>query len=184
VGAKQPFILAAGRLWDEAKNLAALEAVAPALPWPVHVAGSCEAPDGQVRRPHAVRALGQLPPAALASEMAGAAIYALPARYEPFGLSILEAALSGCALVLGDIPSLRETWGTAATYVTPDDHAALQTALCRLIDHPVERERLARAARSRALHFSTARMVGACLAAYARIEPRFARHAAEELSCA
>ena len=34
----------------------------------------------------------------------------LPARYEPFGLSILEAALSGCALVLGDLPSLRELW--------------------------------------------------------------------------
>ncbi len=36
----------------------------------------------------------------------------LPARYEPFGLSVLEAALSGCALVLGDIPSLRESGAT------------------------------------------------------------------------
>ena len=51
-----------------------------------------------------------------------ASIFALPARYEPFGLSILEAALSGCALVLGDLPSLRELWTGAAMFVPPDDH--------------------------------------------------------------
>ena len=34
----------------------------------------------------------------------------------------LEAALCGCALVLGDIPSLREVWGDAALFVAPDDH--------------------------------------------------------------
>ena len=43
-----------------------------------------------------------------------AAIFARPARYEPFGLAILEAAQAGCALVLGDIPSLRELWADAA----------------------------------------------------------------------
>ena len=36
---KRRSILAAGRLWDEAKNIAALAAVAPGLPWPVQVAG-------------------------------------------------------------------------------------------------------------------------------------------------
>jgi glycogen synthase len=55
---------------------------------------------------------------------ARASIYALPARYEPFGLSALEAALSGCALILGDIPSLREVWLEAAPYVSPDDESA------------------------------------------------------------
>ena len=184
VGAKQPVILAAGRLWDEAKNLAALEAVAPALPWPVHVAGSCEAPDGQIRQPRTVRALGVLSAAALASEMAGAAIYALPARYEPFGLSILEAALSGCALVLGDLPSLRETWGAAARYVPPNDHAALQSTLLDLIDHPVERNRLGRVARERALGYSHERMAQVTLAAYAGIGPRRAHSTLEELTCA
>ena len=182
---KQPVILAAGRFWDEAKNLAALEAVAPALPWPVHVAGSCEAPDGQRRQPRTVRTLGVLSPAALASEMAGAAIYALPARYEPFGLSILEAALSGCALVLGDIPSLRETWGAAARYVPPNDHAALQATLAGLIDHPVERARLGRAARRRALDFSQQRMAQSTLDAYARIATGGAPTIPmEELTCA
>ena len=36
---------------------------------------------------------------------------ATPAIYEPFGLSALEAGLCGCALVLGDIESLREVLG-------------------------------------------------------------------------
>ncbi|HEX2163443.1 MAG TPA: glycosyltransferase family 4 protein, partial [Thermoanaerobaculia bacterium] len=37
--AKEPFVFSAGRLWDPAKNLAALEAAAPEVPWPVYVAG-------------------------------------------------------------------------------------------------------------------------------------------------
>ena len=36
---KEPFVLSAGRLWDEAKNVAALERIAPRVPWPIHVAG-------------------------------------------------------------------------------------------------------------------------------------------------
>ena len=61
--------------------------------------------------------------------IARAAIYALPAHYEPFGLSILEAAMSGCALVLGDIPSLREIWGDAAVFVHPDNRDAVARCL-------------------------------------------------------
>ena len=34
---------------------------------------------------------------------------------------------SGCALVLGDLPSLREVWGDAALYVRPDDHASARS---------------------------------------------------------
>jgi hypothetical protein len=71
------------------------------------------------RAPQGVHCLGELPRDALAARAGAASIYALPARYEPFGLSVLEAALSGCALVLGDIASLRETWGDAAVYVPP-----------------------------------------------------------------
>ena len=164
--AKHDVIFAAGRLWDCAKNLAALEAVAPALPWPVRVAGPTAHPDGGVRAPVNVHVLGELAPNDLAGELSRAAIYALPARYEPFGLSVLEAALSGCALVLGDIPSLREVWGRAAVYVKPDDHTALREALAQLIREPRRRERLARAARDRALLYTPERKAAAYLAAY------------------
>lgn len=124
VGTKEPFILSAGRLWDQAKNTAALVAVAPWLPWPVVLAGQRKSPDGTEAHLRNVRLLGRLSERELAALYARASIYALPARYEPFGLSILEAALSGCALVLGDIPSLRETWNDAAIFVAPSDHTA------------------------------------------------------------
>jgi glycogen synthase len=180
---KQAFIFAAGRFWDAAKNLAALQAVAPLLPWPVRVAGPTSNPEDGHVQPSQVEFLGELPAQSLARQLARASIYALPARYEPFGLSVLEAALSGCALVLGDIPSLREVWGPAALYVTPDDYPALRTALRRLIDDPQERTRLSAAARARGLRFTTHRMTEAYLAAYATLQPAFAA-ATGELQCA
>lgn len=181
---KQPFVLAAGRFWDAAKNLAALEQVAGRLPWPVKVAGSAQHPEGGAVVAQHVECLGVLPRAELARELAQAAIYALPARYEPFGLSVLEAALSGCALVLGDIASLRETWGDAALYVRPDDHEALHAALLRLMQQPAERAQFAAAAHARASRFTPARQCEAYLQAYARLAPRFAAHPPEELACA
>jgi glycogen synthase len=113
-----------------------------------------------------VRSLGRLPAADLQEQLATSAIYAFPARYEPFGLSVLEAALSGCALVLGDIPTLREVWGDTALFVPPDDHVALATALNELISDSPRRELLAQRARHRAAEFSPQRMADAYLAAY------------------
>ena len=176
-GPKRDVVFSAGRLWDDAKNLVALDAVAEHLPWPVRVAGSCIAPHGGVIRPRWAQVLGELGAHEVAREMATAGIYALPARYEPFGLSVLEAALSGCALVLGDIASLRETWGATALYVPPDDHAALHAALVRLIANAGERERRGRAARARALHFHPQRMAQDYLRAYTTLFQ-------EELACA
>jgi glycosyltransferase involved in cell wall biosynthesis len=162
---KQAFVFAAGRLWDEAKNVAALERVAPSLDWPVMLAGETASPSsGGARRASNVQMLGRLNDAEVAAQMARAAIYALPARYEPFGLSILEAALSGCALVLGDIPSLREIWGPTAVYVPPDDHQALKSALQELIANASRREQFAKL--SRALRYSHATMAAQYLQAY------------------
>jgi glycogen synthase len=181
---KEPYILAAGRLWYAAKNLAALQAVARGLAWPVRVAGSTRHPDGGTVETTGVEALGELRPVAMAQQLSGASIYALPARYEPFGLSVLEAALCGCALVLGDIASLREVWGAAARYVPPDDHAALRETLSELIADPAERQRLATAARQRAANFSPERMVEAYLQAYGMLQPAFGSLARKELQCA
>jgi glycogen(starch) synthase len=141
-------------------------------------------PDGRVVLPRHARPLGELAQDDLATHLAAASIYALPALYEPFGLSVLEAGLSGCALVLGDIASLRETWGDAAVYVPPADAAALHATLLRLIDDPAERARLGLAARARALQFSADRMADACLAAYATLAPAFHARPEEVLPCA
>jgi glycosyltransferase involved in cell wall biosynthesis len=98
-----------------------------------------------------------------------AAIYALPARYEPFGLSALEAGLAGCALVLGDLPSLREIWEGAALFVNPDDDDALASVLGDLICNGGTRAAWAARARRRALRFSARRMSAEYLAAYAAL---------------
>jgi glycosyltransferase involved in cell wall biosynthesis len=116
--------------------------------------------------------LGRLGAAELAEWYARAAIYALPARYEPFGLSALEAAHSGCALVLGDIPSLREIWGDAAVFVTPDDSRALEAALRELIADPEFRERKASAAYEHAMQYTPRRMAAGYLEAYASVADR------------
>jgi glycosyltransferase involved in cell wall biosynthesis len=84
----------------------------------------------------------------MAGWLARASVYCLPARYEPFGLSALEAAMSGCALVLGDTPSLREIWGRNAIFVPPDDHETLVLVLNALATDSTLREKMAaRAAR-------------------------------------
>jgi glycogen synthase len=183
-GAKRGCIFAAGRLWDAGKNLGALQAVAAHLPWPVQLAGSVAHPDGGSTPTFSVCCLGELTTQELARHLSAAAIYALPARYEPFGLSVLEAALSGCALVLGDIASLRETWGPAALYVAPDDHAGLEAALRRLINDPLDRLRRGEAALARALQFTPERMADSYVAAYTMLNPSFASQPVKELQCA
>jgi glycogen(starch) synthase len=163
---KEPFVLAAGRLWDPAKNIGALESIAPALAWPVCVAGEAAAPQLPANTFKACQPLGELSRAALSDWMARAAIYALPARYEPFGLSVLEAAASGCALVLGSLPSLLENWHDTALFVDPGDLDALQRALTGLIADRAHRNMLGARARQRAQAFSVARMADAYLRIY------------------
>jgi glycogen(starch) synthase len=167
--AKEPILFSVGRLGDEAKNLEALESVAPRLSWPVYVAGGNHHPDGGEARPHHTRLLGRLSQRALSAWLGRSSIYVLPARYEPFGLSVLEAALAGCALVLGDIPSLRELWRNRAVFVAPDDPEALEDALVRLIEDPDRRHALAAGARSRAIERTTEHMVEGYLDAYAEV---------------
>ena len=162
--AKEPYVLAAGRLWDEAKGLSTLAEAAADVTWPILVAGPTKMPGGRDEvHAHGVRMLGPLTPLALADQMALAAIYALPARYEPFGLSVLEAALAGCALVLGDIASLREVWGDTAVYVDPNDSRALAAAINKVAEDPAS---LAARSRARALALTPSRMASGYLALY------------------
>jgi glycogen(starch) synthase len=183
---KEPFIFAAGRVWDEAKNLAALDDVATEVPWPVYIAGDGVAPNGQHRTLANARGLGVLDRQTLSRWLGRAGVYAFPALYEPFGLSVLEAALAGCALVLGDIPSLREVWGDAATFVPPNDRAALARALRWLCDDATLRETQGARARRRALLFDPEHMAERYLSLYATL--RAERHVPtlreESIACA
>jgi glycosyltransferase involved in cell wall biosynthesis len=181
---EQPFILAAGRLWDEAKNLSALVAVVPSLDWPVRVAGPVTSPGSDESCSNAANLtwLGNLSQTKLTAQMQEAAIFAAPTMYEPFGLSVLEAAACGCALVLGDVPSLRELWQGAAVFVAPRDQDALCDALQRLArDHQL-RAKMQRAALMRARRYSLDAMVEAYRALHRAMADRAFDHSARTQS--
>ncbi len=155
-------VLSAGRFWDEAKNLASLHRAADGLEGEVCVAGD----DRGAPPSRDVIRLGPLDRRDLLQRLRAASVYALPARYEPFGLSALEAAMCGCALILGDIPSLREVWGEAAVFVPPDDPAALTHAANRLLHDPAQRHRWAAAAGERARRYAAEAMAGRYVSLY------------------
>jgi glycosyltransferase involved in cell wall biosynthesis len=155
---KAPFVFTAGRLWDRAKNVQAVAAAAPRLSWPVIAAG-----EGRI---DGIRCLGRLSERDLGDCLGRASIFALPARYEPFGLLPLEAALSGCALVLGNIASLREVWSDAAVFVDPDDVESIRGEIERLIARPALLRNYAVRARDRALTYTPERMAAGYVDVY------------------
>jgi len=172
VGPKENFILTAGRMWDRAKNLGTLAAVADDVALPIHVAGAhTEADD---RRP--VRLLGELPQAELHRWMSRAAIFASPALYEPFGLSVLEAAAHGCALVLADIPTFRELWQDAAIFIVPSDIAALRSTLTWIASDHRARSALQRSARRRARRYTLQKMAARYSDLYLGLTGRHSNH--------
>lgn len=158
-GPKRNLVLSAGRVWDEAKNIAAVCEAAADLAIPIMVAGDDTGPNGEAASCTNAGFLGRLPPERLAEWMATASVFVSPARYEPFGLCVLEAAFSSCALVLGDIPTFRELWDGAAVFVDPRDIAGLQRVLQHLYDRPGRAAELGANACARAAHYSLAKMV-------------------------
>ncbi|MHC2103540.1 glycosyltransferase family 4 protein [Methylobacterium sp. CM6246] len=151
-----PFAFTAGRLWDRAKNCAGLDRVAARTALPVRAAGPVTGPNGERVRPVHLTVLGELDEAGIAAELSGRPIFVSLARYEPFGLAVLEAAQAGCALVLSDLPTFREVWADAALFVEADDADAVAGLLDCLAADPDRRARLGRAAQERAGRYTVA----------------------------
>lgn len=81
-----------------------------------------------------------------------------PARWEGFGLAVLEAMLAGLPVVASNVSSLPELVvdGETGLLVRPDDPSALALGIARALD---DRDRLGAAARDRAqAEFSVATM--------------------------
>jgi glycosyltransferase involved in cell wall biosynthesis len=167
---RERLVVTVGRLWDEAKNARLVARAVPAIDGRVVVIGPGEVPG--------VETLGEVDEREVVSWLSRAAVFAEPARYEPFGLAALEAALCGCALVLGDIPSLREIWDAAASFVAPDDPEALAFELNHLLVDPVRRGAAARRVWERALGYTPAAMADAYLEAYRAVQPSLAAEVA------
>jgi glycogen synthase len=158
---RERLVLSVGRVWDEGKNVRALAQAAPAINARVAVIGP-GAVDG-------VEGLGVLDQEDVLRWLRRAAVFAEPARYEPFGLAALEAALCGCALVLGDIPSLREVWGHAASFVSPDDPLSLAREINALLEDPLRRADRAVHTSAVASGYTADAMADAYLEAYEQV---------------
>ena len=165
-------VFTAGRLWDEGKNVQVLDEAAALLKVPFEAAGPLAGPNGTaVSFDHLVTP-GQLSPDQLAERLGARPIFASAARYEPFGLSVLEAAQAGSALVLSDIPTFRELWGGCALFVPADDPHAFVQAIEGLIEDPELRAAMSMASRTRALRYTSDAMATRMVQLYAGILPQ------------
>jgi glycosyltransferase involved in cell wall biosynthesis len=137
---KEDTVLAVGRLWDAGKQVSLLTQHPHEMP--VCIVGS-EAPGYIPRAPIradvklaidkvSVSFKGPQTEAQLRTLYSRASIYAATSRYEPFGMSPLEAALSRCAIVANDIPTFREIWDDAAIYFERNNAASLAENIRRL----------------------------------------------------
>ncbi len=153
---KSDYILSVGRIWDEAKQIRLL--LSKNLRVPVKIAGSLQHPEhgsffSYEQSESNFEFCGEQNEAELCSLYSNCAAYVATSRYEPFGLALVEAALSGCALILNDIPSFRELWGDAAFYFRRNDPESMAEAILTLSQNSSAREAFA----SRALQCANAR---------------------------
>jgi glycosyltransferase involved in cell wall biosynthesis len=139
---KDDSVLAVGRLLDAGKQVSLL--THHLHPLPVCIVGT-ETPaqpsdlpiraDVKLATDVACVALrGPQTEAQLRNLYSRASIFAATSRYEPFGITALEAAFSRCAILANDIPSFREIWGDDAIYFRANDAHSLASVIQRLSD--------------------------------------------------
>jgi glycogen(starch) synthase len=170
---KDDLVLSVGRIWDQAKHVSLLLSAETSAR--VCIVGWEQEPGREsketlsIARPN-VELLGQKSQDELQALFADAAIYAATSRYEPFGLAPLEAALSGCALVMSDNPVFHELWGDAAVYFRKDDASDLARAIADLRSKPHMRDDHAERCYKRACEqFTASRMVEQYEAVYEEV---------------
>ena len=177
-GAIHDFAFTAGRLWDRGKNMATLDRAAARLGLPFKAAGALAGPNGERIALEHIHTLGHVGDAVIAGVLSARPIFVSAARYEPFGLAVLEAALAGCALVLSDIPTFRELWDGVATFVPADDAAGFAEAIEAVAADPATRTARGKLARRRALTYNPDRMARAMAALADTLVAADKRHAA------
>jgi len=156
--ADRPYVLAVGTATAR-KNLGLLDAIAPRLAesgLDVAIAGGSRdyMPSGPGPAPNrsgpVARRLGYVPEPDLPALYAGAAVLALPSRYEGFGLPCLEAMAAGTPVVAARAGALPETCGDAALYAGPEDPDGFADACLAAANDPSLGARLVAAGRARA----------------------------------
>ena len=161
--------LTVGRLWDPVKNALLLDRVAARLDAPFLAAGALVGPHGERVALAHLDVLGHIDAQPLGALLARRPVFVSAARFEPFGLAVLEAAQAGCALVLSDIAPFRELWDGAALFVPADDEEAYAAAIRRLLADPAARAAKGAAALDRALRYTPAAAAMAMARVYDRL---------------
>ena len=171
---KENCVLCVGRLWDEGKNVSLLTRCRVSVP--INLVGWARSPDcvASTSLPTlpegTLRLLGSKSEDELAALYSFSSVYCATSRYEPFGLAPLEAAFSGCALVLSDIATFRELWGDAAVFFHNNDAESLQACIEKMASDPHLRRQYASLAHQHARkNFTSRRMVDDYLALYSQI---------------
>jgi glycosyltransferase involved in cell wall biosynthesis len=124
------------------------------------IAAACE------RYPDAIKVLGWVDDALLASLYRRSLGLAFPSLYEGFGLPILEAMALGTPVLTSNLGAMAEVAGAAAELVDPYDVAAIRAGLERLVRDSSRREELRQLGTRRAAEFSWQRAARETLAAY------------------
>ncbi len=125
--------------------------------WTLAIAGRIRphyAPPWLRQLPPGARFLGPLDDDDLRTLYAASAIAVSASDYEGFGLTVLEAMASGCAVVAVATTSIPEVVGDAGVLVGASDGTLLATALAALLRDPERRAALGSAARRRAAGFT------------------------------
>jgi glycosyltransferase involved in cell wall biosynthesis len=161
-------VFTAGRLWDHAKDAALMNRVASRLSVPFHAAGPVTGPHGETVSLDQLHLLGGLDADELRQWLEQRPIFVSAARFEPFGLAVVEAAQAGCPLILSDIPTFRELWDGAALFVTPGSDQEFAEAIESLLGDAAIREMLGAAACNRAARYTPAAMADDMLGIYSR----------------
>lgn len=167
--AMHDFAFTAGRLWDKGKNIVTLDRAAARLAIPCKAAGPIHGPNGEFGQFDNLHLLGEVSEAEIARSLSAKPVFVSAARYEPFGLAVLEAAAAGCPLVLSDIPTFRELWDGAAVFVASADDRGFADAIDDIIGDTSQRLALGQAARARAARYTPAAMAAGMVAIYDRL---------------
>lgn len=170
-GKKEEMVVSVGRIWDKGKNVSLLTSHQQVVP--VCIAGATATTeegsrksDETVNNRGIITSIGNLCEKELSALLARSSLYAATSKYEPFGLAPLEAAFSGCALVMNDIPVFRELWEDNVIFFRRNDPDDLARAIALLSSNPVLRDVYAKRAYDHAMsNFTTTRMIEnyACL---------------------
>jgi mannosylfructose-phosphate synthase len=98
-----------------------------------------------------------IPDAVLADHYRAADVFALSSRYEPFGMTAVEAMACGTPTVITTEGGLWElvTWGAEAVYANPFDPEAFGHAIAAVLQHPRVACQLSRGGSQKARAFFT-----------------------------